>query len=370
MYDVVYYEEDRPQGNRRGYGEKEALSAEEDLYEDTAPRQTRHIARIQITNEDAINGNIRESGQHKEQARETRSAAAVKRNSSSHKNAQVTVTCNSRNIPPPPPAPSETVMRVTLPKAPPNKVAAGVREHEESSGRREVKQSEFPLEQHQGKTVSSGSRSGEKRPSQTVDKPGRMIVVNMGRSPQVQIARGGRPTMGSSGKPQTNPFLNGTEKRPQFEVPPPQQINNVQEVVQRMNSGDWPIKIEDDRCSVKSDQGVKVNRAQMSQRQQEKAHNWETLQRNKPAMEQSDSLENMERTQSSLSRNREQKMEKCPLLCPTLIILQKMATARTAANHTSNKRLFQLILHSLRKIITEIINQGFSKMAAKPRREQ
>ncbi|KIH63358.1 hypothetical protein ANCDUO_06342 [Ancylostoma duodenale] len=204
-------------------------------------------------------------------------------------------------------------MRVTLPKVPPLKAATNGMESEKSDRRRNSEQTEYPMEVRQGKAVVHGSSTGGKRPSQAVGKPGKMIVVNMGRSPQPQPARGGTPAMGSNGKTQTNPFLNGAEKRPQYEVPPPQQINNVQEVVQRMNSGDWPIKIDDDRCSVKSNQGGKMGRTQMGQRHQEKAHNWETLQRNKPSKEQPDPIENMERTQSSLSRSREQKMEKCPV---------------------------------------------------------
>ncbi|EYC28308.1 hypothetical protein Y032_0008g83 [Ancylostoma ceylanicum] len=309
MYDVVYYEEDRPQDNRRSYAEKEKWNVPEEHYDDAPPRQGRHIARIQISNQDMENRNIGESEQHsKEQATEQRSVNAVKRNPASHKNAQVTVTCNPRNIPPAPPAPSEVAMRANVPKAPPVTVANNGRGEAKSDGRRDPERS---MAVRQEKALSHGSSTEGKRATQAMDKPGRMIVVNMGRSPQA--SRGARPTMGSNGKHQTNPFLNGVaEKRPHFEASPPQQINNVQEVVQRMNSGDWPIKIDDERCSVRSNQDVRVDRAQMGQRQQEKAHNWETLQRNKPAKEQCEPLDNIERrTSSSLSRSREKKVEKC-----------------------------------------------------------
>ncbi|CAD6198196.1 unnamed protein product [Caenorhabditis auriculariae] len=85
-------------------------------------------------------------------------------------------------------------------------------------------------------------------------------------------------------KVSTNPFLRGDghlDRMTPSRKTPDNGLKNVQEVVQKMNNGDWPINIEDEDDRVSADLARDRDREIRRMPKMDKARQWETLHRKK-----------------------------------------------------------------------------------------
>ncbi|VDM73127.1 unnamed protein product [Strongylus vulgaris] len=280
---IVVLEASQDDYERRERAIEKRQRDRKDQRDGAATRQERHIARIEITNTVENERIPREQRDDENDVRRvvtrTREATAMQRNSSEHKNAQVK--SSSHSIPPPPPAPS---VRITGFKVIPNKVVA--EECDQLYETRGDEQFERQLKPLERKLLVREASERHQRVPQAEQMSGKMVVVNMGRIPQTRTGRGIDSTPDANRNPSTNPFLKGTEKRREdVGAMPNQQINNVQEVVQRMNSGEWPIKIDEEETRTKVNVGQNREQRELANQKEGKAHNWETLQKNRPTRE-------------------------------------------------------------------------------------
>ncbi|KAK6734713.1 hypothetical protein RB195_018108 [Necator americanus] len=287
MYSVAYYEE----GDSYDTYDRNMRNSHIEVCADSfsaVPHKGKHIALIEITNDETTNQHHNEVEQLESVAHRIR-ADLTHRPSSGQKNIRMAPSCNPRSvIPPPPPAPSG---EITAHQRKKNELITKSKDTERSSGRERGGDSEPREKVHEEKALGEESSGTRHRSSPSSDKSERIMVVNMRKSLQnvsehIENGREPKRMTGPRGKPSTNPFGSGIQQRTQLDITP-HQINSVQQVVRRMNSGDWPIKIDDE--GVRTDPNpkpCKADRMQGSHRTQpETAHNWETLPRNKAAKE-------------------------------------------------------------------------------------
>ncbi|CAJ0606517.1 unnamed protein product [Cylicocyclus nassatus] len=295
MYSMPYYEEEEAQDDyeRKTHAFERSQRAIKEQRNNVAFRPERHVARIEITNgeKDGRNDVDCADDEHaRKSVTKIREVTAVQRSFSEHRNGRVGPT--TRSSPPPPPAPNmRTPDKINL-----NKVVVNVQKQElsvERKGDERYKRSTEPNGRN-----SPAKNSPEKLPRSRQDHmAGKMVVVHMERAPQTPPLRATESRSSASRRPSTNPFAKGAENRRENESDVMnQQVHNVQEVVQRMNSGDWPIKIDEEEHENRDNQ-QRREREPPSQRSASRAHNWETLKRDKPMRESDRQRSNPEQEQ-------------------------------------------------------------------------
>ncbi|KAK5984367.1 hypothetical protein GCK32_004215 [Trichostrongylus colubriformis] len=174
--------------------------------------------------------------------------------------------------------------------------------------------SDSPKERSRHPESSKTSGSPNEHQSPTREQLNRMVVFNMTKAPKSATQRPSEVRSPAHRKVSTNPFLTVPEKKHHVDHNVPQPIKNVQEVVQKMNSGEWPIKINEEIVEVKIEvPPAQKNRIQ-SEQVVEKARNWETLRRNSPQNERRDTRGSREPPQSQhterTAKEEEKKMQK------------------------------------------------------------
>ncbi|PIO59452.1 hypothetical protein TELCIR_19085, partial [Teladorsagia circumcincta] len=145
-----------------------------------------------------------------------------------------------------------------------------------------------PVERSRYPNTKASAGSNERR-SPSRERSNKMVAANMANGANGPAQRptelripAQRPTdqrIPTQRTVPTNQFLNVPERKHQNGRATPQQIKNVQEVVQKMNSGEWPTMINQEIVEVK----IEVPPIQRNRNQREevvdKAKNWETLPR-------------------------------------------------------------------------------------------
>ncbi|VDO47919.1 unnamed protein product [Haemonchus placei] len=290
-YSVPYHNEgfhDRYERNHERQQFRERRSPD-DRYESVTVPHGIHVARIEIANDEEESWNQREV---ERDPMKTKSYSNNERRGTGQQNSNSVQ--NTSNIPPPPCMKKFEVIdgyRSSL-----NQIASKQQQQAnlvKGSGpkrRTRDEQPQYnsdPLIERPRYPDSKTSPGAKEHISLSKEKPNKMVVVNMAKTQNGGVQRPADAKSPANRRVSTNPFLKVPDNKHQHreQTTPQQHIKNVQEVVQKMNSGEWPIKVNEEIVEVKIE--VPPLQKKVAQREEpvEKALNWETLPRSRNSPE-------------------------------------------------------------------------------------
>ncbi|WKX94267.1 hypothetical protein Q1695_011487 [Nippostrongylus brasiliensis] len=294
-YSIAYDDDFRDRFERKSADQarRDVWEVEDNRYAKMEPMRGSHVARIEIANN---------SGDEWHHKKLQSCQPEMKMRKPQHKELpnseqqQFSASHKTRSIPPPPPCMKNFEVidgyRPTM-----NQISIRQQKGDKSSQDGQGKREE---QQYVSEPQPRRPRFGESMPSIKVSsdhqtspkqRPNKMVIVNMVKSPQNAPRNPHENSKQSRNKLSTNPFLNASERtssRQAQNVVKMQQIKNVQEVIQKMNNGDWPIKVSDEEMGARTEvPNTKANRNSYDE-PKEKAMHWETLPKNRQSPQDDD----------------------------------------------------------------------------------
>ncbi|VDL77027.1 unnamed protein product [Nippostrongylus brasiliensis] len=294
-YSIAYDDDFRDRFERKSMDQarRDSWDVEDNRYAKVEPMRGSHVARIEIAN------NSGDEWHHKKLQScqpEMKMRKPQHKELSNSEQQQLNAPHKTRSIPPPPPCMKNFEVidgyRPTM-----NQISIRQQKGDKSSQESQSKREE---QRYVSEPQPRRPRFGESTPSIKVSsdhqtspkqRPNKMVIVNMVKSPQNAPRNPHENSKPSRNKLSTNPFLNASERtspRQAQNVVKLQQIKNVQEVIQKMNNGDWPIKVSDEEMGARTEvPNTKANRNSYDE-PKEKAMHWETLPKNRQSPQEDD----------------------------------------------------------------------------------
>lgn len=290
-YDIAYNNEEQ----RERYERRPRKGQLQGRFTPDEPRDTSagvargtHVARIEIACEQEEQWN--HGVEHDTVLPKAKNRQSQERCASAEQHANPQQ--SSRSIPPPPPCmPKFEVIDGYKPSQ--NQVAARKQRDADNVRGTEAKRrvehphynSDPPIENQRYTNPLTKSNLEEKQ--WLAQEKTKVVVVNLARTAQSQLQRPSsartseRNRESTKSRESNNPFHSSNARQPVDHIVPHQQAKNVQEVVLKMNSGQWPIKTDDEGAVVKAELPPSQKSCVHLNEKAEVAKNWEVLPRNR-----------------------------------------------------------------------------------------